>query len=98
MKRLLLALGVAVLLLETSGLAEMLRPEPCPLNESSTQHESCSTTCVRCACCAQPVMQDASAPTASAIAPPSRSPRIVVRAVQDPQVRDITHVPKTRAC
>lgn len=95
MKRFFLALGIAMLLLETSGVSEMLRPEPCPLNESASQHESCAAACVRCACCAQPILGATNAAVSSGINPLSSSPLPVEPVAEDPQVRDITHVPKS---
>lgn len=94
MKRLFLTIAVAILALEASGIVEMMRPEPCAAVESASEHEECSSTCVRCACCRQPIAQSAPAATPSAMIPPTRYLVFAPNAADDPQVRDIAHVPK----
>jgi hypothetical protein len=93
-RRLFLALAVALLALETSGIAELIRPEACGPVESTSQHQDCSSTCVRCACCAQPIIETTTVICATGLMPPARSAWGIEAAPEDLQVRDITHVPK----
>lgn len=95
-KRFLVAVVVAALLFGTSGIADMLRPEACAPGESASEHQECSATCVRCACCAQPIVQSATVDHPSGLILPSRAVLFAQNVVDDPQVRDITHVPKPR--
>jgi hypothetical protein len=95
-KRIFLALVLAALVFEVSGIAEMLVPELCAPVESKSQHDSCSSTCVRCTCCRQPVTESTRLATADDAAPPTCPLAAIQNPSDDPQVRDITHVPKSR--
>lgn len=52
MRRFALVFFVAILSISASGVIELLVPESCSIEEtsSSPEHRDCSATCVRCHC------------------------------------------------
>ena len=55
MRRLIEALACAVLIFNLSGAIVLIEDEGCGMGTASTAHDSCSPSCLRCACCVQPV-------------------------------------------
>lgn len=94
MRQFLLAVAVAVLTLEASGVAQFLVPEPCTPLESTREDQNCPATCVRCGCCAQPLLP-VNVPADTAV-PRVLSERVFIApaVIDDPAARDIAHVPK----
>lgn len=94
-RRLALAVIVAMLTISASGVSSLVMPEPCTANEPARTDNGCPPTCVTCGCCAQaaePVMlaltSSPDVPVTDLVALLPRVPRT------DP--RDILHVPKLR--
>ena len=97
MRRAFFTALLALLAFDATGVADMWMPEPCAAVESSACEENCPPTCVRCACCAQPVLQVSLADdgaTPDLVAGSRLSPFDLLA---DAEGRDITHVPKTAA-
>ena len=94
MRQFLLAVAVAVLTLEASGVPQFLLPEPCAPLESTRDEQDCPPTCVLCGCCAQPLLP-LNVPADTAV-PRVLSERVTIvpAVIDDPAVRDIAHVPK----
>ncbi len=57
MRRFLLAVFVALITVSTSGVIDLIVPEPCSINEAANGREdgNCAATCVRCNCCGRSV-------------------------------------------
>lgn len=56
MVRLAVIAVIGVLTLSTSGVLDLVVPEPCAITESADSDDgACATTCVRCHCCAQSI-------------------------------------------
>lgn len=95
MRRVLLALVVALLTVSASGIPALAIAEPCS-SAAETGHDdgTCSPTCVTCGCCAQavepvilPITPAVEIPVAEIVSIIPRAPRT--------RHRDILHVPKT---
>ena len=97
MRRAVFTALIALLALDASAAAEFLIPEPCAAVESGPCETDCPPTCVRCSCCAQPLLQVSltdDAPVRHLVVAP---PAIASDLVEDAEGRDIAHVPKTPA-
>ena len=57
MRRFLLATFVALTAVSTSGVMDLVVPEPCSIDEAANGQEdgNCAATCVRCNCCARSI-------------------------------------------
>lgn len=57
MRRFVLAAFVALIAVSTSGLMDLVVPEPCSIDEATNGQEDrdCAATCVRCNCCARSI-------------------------------------------
>ena len=54
--RLASVLVIGVLAVSTSGVLDLVVPEPCSITESAAGDDgACAATCVRCHCCAQSI-------------------------------------------
>jgi hypothetical protein len=93
-RRLSLAIIVALLSISVSGVSALVVTERCTTVErSSAEDDACPPTCITCGCCAQaaePVMLDLK------ISPhaPTADIGLVIQTVPTTQPRDILHVPK----
>jgi hypothetical protein len=47
---------VALLLVDASGVLAFMSPEECLVSTDAQSHRDCDAFCVRCVCCAQPVV------------------------------------------
>jgi hypothetical protein len=56
-RRFLLATFVALIAVSTSGVMDLVLPEPCSIDEVANGQEDgdCAATCVRCNCCARSI-------------------------------------------
>lgn len=91
--RLLFLAIVALLLCDTSGLVAFVSPETCTSVSDTAPDSSCPPTCVRCGCCAQPIVPVAIAPVAQSQLC-SSNPEPIRRLLPAGAPRDILHVPK----
>jgi hypothetical protein len=93
-RRFALAIIVALLTLNASGVVSLVRAEPCTANEPAGSNDSsCPPTCVTCGCCAQA----AETLTLFGVSSPANPIGDIVSALpQLPKTdpRDILHVPK----
>ena len=55
MRRLLEFLACALLIFNLSGATVLTQDEGCGLGSADSAHDACSPSCLRCACCVQPV-------------------------------------------
>ena len=57
MRRLLLVLFVGLVSVSTSGVLDLVVPEPCSIEEdlNGTEDGDCAATCVRCNCCSRSI-------------------------------------------
>jgi hypothetical protein len=89
-----LALVVAILTLNASGLTALVVPEPCSVTESASAADGrCPPTCVRCGCCAQPAVPTPFERIVSAEFVTPQAPLAAFNALSSVD-RDILHVPK----
>lgn len=52
----MIALFVAMLAFSTSGVLELVVPEPCSINEATGEEDgNCAPTCIRCNCCGRSI-------------------------------------------
>ena len=97
MRRVALALVVAVLSFSASDVASLIVLEPCTGYEQAGQGDSaCPPTCVTCGCCAQAVEPVALNVTSTPDVLVSEFVAFVSRLPRT-QTRDILHVPKPAA-
>lgn len=56
-RRFLLTAFVALIAVSTSGVIDLVVPEPCSIDEATNGQEDrdCAATCVRCNCCARSI-------------------------------------------
>lgn len=56
-RRFLLVTFVALIAVSTSGVMDLVVPEPCSIDEATNGQEDrdCAATCVRCNCCARSI-------------------------------------------
>jgi hypothetical protein len=59
----LLAVLLACVLFEATGLSAFIAPETCQLTDTCPGDGRCSAFCVQCVCCGQPMMHVTTAPT-----------------------------------
>jgi hypothetical protein len=95
-RRLTLAIIVALLTFNASGVGSLVRAEPCTVDESAGGNDSaCPPTCVTCGCCARAAEPVPLVAMSSPDFPVSDTlPTLRQLAKTDP--RDILHVPKLR--
>ena len=95
MRRLALAILVALLTFSAAGATSLLVPEPCSADEPTSGDTNCPPTCVTCGCCfqaAEPSVLLLAASLEMTIADSDAPlPRLVGT---DP--RDVLHVPRPR--
>lgn len=96
MRRLFLALWLAVFSLQTADLFAILLPDQCVEGTDDVGSDQCPGNCARCVCCTR------SPGVASPILVPIRCEIVTIAAVVPPPVRsssahphDILHIPKT---
>ena len=88
------ATAFAVLLaFSTSGVVELMVPEPCGITDQAGGDMDCAPTCHRCTCCAQAVALSSSLRSEPASVVLPERPTAVVPAVLSVS-REIFHVPK----
>ena len=94
--RFALAIIVALLTFNASGVVSLVRAEPCTVNEPSGRNDTaCPPTCVTCGCCARAAESVALVAMSSPDIPLSDIlPALPQLSKTDP--RDILHVPKLR--
>lgn len=94
MRRFALALFVTAISISTSGLIELVVPEPCSIEESGGPDDgACAATCVRCNCCARSI--EIAAPGLSGAQVPLVSEVISAFSfVSSGSPSEILHVPK----
>jgi len=92
--RFALVLFVAAMSISTSGLIDLVVPEPCSIEESSGRDDGeCAATCVRCNCCARSI--EIAVPSPSAVPAPLTAHALPVPSFVSPgSPSDILHVPK----
>jgi hypothetical protein len=93
-RRLALILLLAFLTCDLSGLDSFLTQERCTAVNDVLPDNDCPPTCVRCACCAQPVV-GSTMPLLVQVAEPQvlTEPQVVHIVAAPPH--DILHIPKT---
>jgi hypothetical protein len=57
-RRLLLLLAFGILVMDATGLEAFVFAEPCTSAQADRPDQSCPALCVRCACCAQPIVPE----------------------------------------
>jgi hypothetical protein len=92
-RRLLLAIALGIVIMETTGLEALLFAEPCTSAADRESDGSCPPLCVRCHCCAQP-MVPAVAPLVYSAPVLQAFLRVASRPVPGPVACKIFHVPK----
>jgi hypothetical protein len=92
-RRLLLVVALAILVMDATGLEAFVFAEPCTSVQDEQPDRSCPALCVRCACCAQPIVPEMARSTAST---PVRHPFVDLYSRGIPPVgpAKIFHVPK----
>jgi hypothetical protein len=89
-------LAILVLLMaDASGVIAFAVPELCTVSETNEEPDRCPGLCVRCACCALPVLQSATAIQVTPIRRTTGSPVLVDRGLPAGASLDILHIPKT---
>ena len=95
-RRLALAIVVALLTFSASGASALVVLEPCTGIQQQDQDDgACPPTCVTCGCCAQAVEPAVLAVTVSRDDLPTGMTAFVPR-LPRPHAQDILHVPKPR--
>ena len=93
MSRVLLIAVVALLLGDASGIVAFVTPETCTSVTDTQPDGKCPSLCVRCSCCAQPVVP-AVAVVGQSYALTTRPLTAVPSVVLPGSPHDILHVPK----
>ena len=94
MRRLFLALIVALLTFSASGVTAAVVAESCSMIEQrETQHSDCPPMCVTCGCCVQAV-EPADIVVYSTFEAPVGDPAIPEYRLIKFEPRDVLHVPK----
>ena len=97
MRRASLLLLVFMMSVNFSGIASLVFPEPCTIVEDSDAAEStCPPSCVRCGCCAQPIVAPLSV-LLTFEAPLTAAAEMKPAAPALGDAREILHVPKSAA-
>lgn len=93
-RRFALVLFVATMSISTSGLIDIVVPEPCSIEESTAQDDgACAATCVRCNCCARSI--EVVTPRLASVQIPLAAEAITsVSFVSAGSPSEILHVPK----
>jgi hypothetical protein len=93
MRRLLELVACVLLIFNLSGMAVLAQDESCGLASASSPHDGCSPSCLRCACCVQPI--DAP-PLVPEIVVALVGSAVVAEAIRVPGAipADILHVPR----
>ena len=92
MKRLLLFAVLLILFADASGAMAFVSPETCSVSET-TPDNACPPLCVRCGCCAQPVVPMVELSMSSVLVSSSTTAVLVAR-LRLGSPHDILHVPK----
>jgi hypothetical protein len=92
-RRLLLVVALAILIMDATGLEAFVFAEPCLSAQADQPDRSCPALCVRCACCAQPIVPEM---VRSTVSTPVRHPFVDLYSRGIPPVvpAKIFHVPK----
>lgn len=69
MRRLLFLVVLGILAMDASGLDALLVNEPCTTVEDAKPDGTCPALCVRCACCAQPIVPEFAVAIVSELVP-----------------------------
>jgi hypothetical protein len=91
--RLFLIAVIAVLLGDASGVMAFVTPEACTSVTDTQPDGKCPSLCVRCACCAQPIVPAVTAVVRS-YELAARPATVVPFVVMPGSPHDILHVPK----
>ena len=93
MRRLLLLIVLGILAMDATGLEAFAVPEQCVTVLETQPDGTCPALCVRCACCAQPIVPEIAAPVVS-----MSLPQLVHDRYSDDMPRSVPakifHVPK----
>ena len=95
MRRCFLFAILALLMADASGVIAFAVPELCTVSETNETPDQCPGLCVRCACCALPVLQSATAIQVTPIRRTTRSAVPIDRGLPAGTSLDILHIPKT---
>lgn len=60
-KRIFLVVVLGILAMDATGLEALVAPEQCAAVEGTQPDGTCPALCVRCACCAQPIVPEIAA-------------------------------------
>jgi hypothetical protein len=93
-RRLALLLVLAFLTCDLAGVEAFLTPERCAAVNDVTPDNDCPPTCVRCACCAQPVVGSVT-PMLVLLTEPQILPEPRAVQVAPAPPHDILHIPKS---
>lgn len=93
MRRLIETLACAVLLFNLSGVVVLIQDEGCAMGTDGAAHDACSPSCLRCACCVQPVDAPPLVP-ASAVAIAGHAVAAAPISLPGAIPADILHVPR----
>ena len=95
MTRFALALFVVALSVSTSGVLDLVVPEPCSIEEAGSLQDdgSCAPTCMRCNCCSRSI-EVMTATLASAHLPIASEVLPAFAFVSSGSPSEILHVPK----
>ena len=93
MSRLFVFAILAILLADASGVIALVSPEPCTSATDTVPDGKCPALCVRCACCAQPIVP-MMAPAITSADVSFTTPMVYRRAIIAGSPHDILHVPK----
>ena len=91
-KRVLLFAVLLILLADVSGVMAFVSPETCSASET-VPDQKCPPLCVRCGCCAQPIVQAAELSLTSVLVT-STTPVLDTAMLRVGSPHDILHVPK----
>jgi hypothetical protein len=95
-RRIALAIVVALLTFSASGVTALVVVEPCSTYEQPGRADGdCPPTCVTCGCCAQAV-EAVSLPATTALDAPAHDAGPFIPRLPKATPRDILHVPKLR--
>jgi len=94
-RRVTLLLFVLMMSVTFSGIASLVFPEPCTIVEDAeTADSACPPSCVRCGCCAQPIVASLNV-RLTFEAPLTSATVLEPSALALGDAREILHVPKS---
>ena len=93
MQRLFLLIVLGILAMDATGLEALVSSEPCSSVQDTQPDGTCPALCVRCACCAQPIVLDSAV---AIVATTIRQPVVDLSSHRIPVTvpSKIFHVPK----